>query len=168
MFAGNFAPAGWLFCDGQLLPIGENETLYTLFGTTYGGDGINSFALPDLRGRIPIHAGQGPGLTRRALAAQGGQERVTLTPPQIPSHGHALRASTTAGSSTAPAGLAPAMLANGSNTYGQSGSGPITFNADFGQNALAPAGHSADHPNVMPYLCINFIVSLFGIYPTPH
>jgi microcystin-dependent protein len=155
MFAGNFAPAGWMFCEGQLLPISENETLFNLIGTTYGGDGQETFALPDLRGRVPVH--QGSGYT---LADTGGVETVTLTPSQIPVHTHALLASTDV----------PALSAPSGNVTGQAAAklyraGTPTLNMNSA--AIAQAGGSQPHDNFQPYLCVNFIISLFGIYPSP-
>ncbi len=157
MFAGNFAPAGWMFCEGQLLPISENETLFNLIGTTYGGDGESTFALPDLRGRIPIHQGNG-----FVLAETGGAEQITLTVSQIPAHNHPLLASTSGASQKSPANQVLAA--------------PSTFDAydmDFPPNtALSPTaigsvGGSQPHTNFQPYLCVDFIISLFGIFPSP-
>jgi len=158
MFAGNFAPAGWMFCDGQLLPISENETLFNLIGTTYGGDGQSTFALPDLRGRLPIHQGNG-----FILAETGGVESLTLTANQMPSHNHPARASTSFATAATPAG----------NVLAQSGvAGVLTFFPAPGAQSLAPAsvssvGGSQPHSNFQPYLCVNFIISLFGIFPSP-
>jgi microcystin-dependent protein len=166
MFAGNFAPRGWAFCDGQLLAVSQNDALFSLFGTIYGGDGSTTFALPDLRGRVPVHAGQGPGLSDRRIGAKAGAEQVTLTQNQIPSHAHGLFASTQSASSTSPAGQLPAALAGDTDTYGQAGGGTITFNADFSPNAVAATGGNQPHTNLMPFLCVNFIVALFGIYPS--
>lgn len=161
MFGGNFAPAGWMFCDGQLLPISENETLFQLIGTTYGGDGQSTFALPDLRGRLPIHMGQGSGLSNRVIAETGGAEEVTLTIQQIPSHTHAVLASTGIGTSNNPAG----------NVVGSSPSVDvfIAFPPDTGFNpaVVSPVGGNQPHTNFQPYLCVNFIISLFGIFPSP-
>lgn len=155
MFAGNFAPAGWMFCEGQLLPISENETLFILIGTTYGGDGQSTFALPDLRGRLPVH--QGNGFT---LAETGGVESVTLTVPQMPAHTHALLASAN-NATTANAG---------GNVLAQTPS--YTPYIDFSPNVSLAAssvnsvGGSQPHNNLHPYLCIDFIISLFGIFPS--
>ena len=155
MFAGNFAPAGWMFCEGQLLPISENETLFQLIGTTYGGDGQSTFALPDLRGRIPIHQGNG-----FILAETGGAEEITLTVQQIPAHSHPLLASTQPATTTLPQG----------NTWGE---GEIdTYIADvvsvnMSPNVISAVGGSQPHTNFQPYLCIDFIISLFGIFPSP-
>jgi microcystin-dependent protein len=157
MFAGNFAPLGWMFCEGQLLPIAENETLFNLIGTTYGGDGQSTFALPDLRGRIPIHQGNGV-----ILAETGGAETITLTVNQIPSHTHALLASTGPGNVNTPGG----------NVTAESAAVRIYFE-DQPTVSMAPAavgavGGSQPHTNFQPYLCVNFIISLFGIFPSPN
>lgn len=155
MFAGNFAPAGWMFCEGQLLPISENETLFQLIGTTYGGDGQSTFALPDLRGRLPLHQGNG-----FILAETGGAEEITLTVNQIPAHTHPALASSAAATSKSPADSMPAVAQG--DLYS------TRFNAlNFSGQAIAPTGGSQPHNNFMPYLCINFIISLFGIFPSP-
>ena len=154
MFAGNFAPAGWMFCEGQLLPISEFETLFNLIGTTYGGDGQSTFALPDLRGRIPIH--QGNGFT---LAETGGAETVTLTVQQIPAHSHPLRASTGAGTTNAPNGNVTAASPS-VTLYIQD-----VTDANLSPNAAGATGGSQPHNNFQPYLCVDFIISLFGIFP---
>jgi microcystin-dependent protein len=157
MFAGNFAPAGWMFCEGQQLPISENETLFQLIGTTYGGDGESTFALPDLRGRIPIH--QGNGFT---LAETGGAEDVTLTVDQIAAHSHPMVASTSPGVASNAQGntlsSSPSLLLY---IEGQS---PDT---NLSASVMAPVGGSQPHTNLQPYLCIDFIISLFGIFPSP-
>jgi microcystin-dependent protein len=158
MFAGNFAPAGWMFCEGQLLPISENETLFQLIGTTYGGDGESTFALPDLRGRMPLHQGSG-----FILAETGGVEEVTLTVSQIPAHSHPMLGSSNPTSATAPAG----------NVFATTALATITpYGSDNPSTTLAPAtvtpvGGSQPHTNFKPYLCVNFIISLFGIFPSP-
>ena len=155
MFAGNFAPAGWMFCDGQLLPISEYETLFNLIGTTYGGDGQSTFALPNLRGRLPIH--QGSGFT---LAETGGVETITLTMSQIPAHTHPLLASTDTGVDSNPANhslaASPAIAAY------YDGSPSTAMSA----NSVRPVGGSQPHNNFQPYLCVDFIISLFGIFPS--
>jgi microcystin-dependent protein len=155
MFGGNFAPAGWMFCEGQLLPISENETLFNLIGTTYGGDGQSTFALPDLRGRIPLHFGGG-----FILAETGGVEEVTLTVAQIPAHTHPMLAATGPGTQNAPAGALTA--ASPSVTLY---TGDVT-DINLAPNAVSSVGGSQPHNNFQPYLCINFIISLFGIFPT--
>lgn len=157
MFAGNFAPAGWMFCEGQLLPISENETLFQLIGTTYGGDGETTFALPDLRGRIPIHQGGG-----FILAETGGAEEITLTVQQIPAHSHPLLASNNAGNNTLPQG---SLIAKSiSNLPYSSFNSPVSA---ISPTSISPVGGSQPHTNFQPYLCVNFIISLFGIFPSP-
>jgi microcystin-dependent protein len=156
MFAGNFAPAGWMFCEGQLLPISENETLFQLIGTTYGGDGQSTFALPDLRGRIPIHQGNG-----FILAETGGAEQVTLTVNQIPAHTHPLLASTASASSNSPAGSLLAESAS-LNLYTQD-----SPDANMAPAAIGAVGGNQPHENMQPYLCLSFIISLFGLFPSP-
>jgi microcystin-dependent protein len=156
MFAGNFAPAGWMFCEGQLLPISENETLFQLIGTTYGGDGQSTFALPDLRGRLPIHQGNG-----YILAETGGAEEITLTVQQIPAHNHPLLASLNNAGASAVA----------NNVVGQVGAIQIYREvapaAALSPLAMGGTGGSQPHTNFQPYLCIDFIISLFGIFPSP-
>jgi len=145
MFAGNFAPRGWAFCDGQLLAISQNDALFSLLGTIYGGDGRTTFGLPDMRGRIPVHAGQGPGLSQRRVGAKGGAENVTLTVNQIPSHNHPVRASANESLQTSPIGRV------------------------LGVEDVEPLYHTVEnlqHTNLQPFLCINFIIALFGIYPS--
>ena len=158
MFAGNFAPAGWMFCEGQLLAISENETLFNLIGTTYGGDGESTFALPDLRGRIPLHMGGG-----FTLAETGGAEAVTLTVQQIPVHTHPFLATQNLASSTAPGNQVPATTQAATITpYGSDN--PLVL---LGAASVGPAGGSQPHENFQPYLCVHFIISLFGIFPSP-
>jgi microcystin-dependent protein len=164
MFAGNFAPRGWAFCDGQLLAVSQNDALFSLFGTIYGGDGRTTFGLPDLRGRIPIHAGHGPGLSERRLGAKSGEESVTLTLNQTPSHSHGMSANSTQGDSATPTG-AFAPDAAGSNIYITSLNPPVV---NLNSSMLSHIGGSRSHTNLMPYLCIHFIVALFGIYPSRH
>ena len=156
MFGGNFAPAGWMFCEGQLLPISENETLFNLIGTTYGGDWQSTFALPDLRGRLPLHQGNG-----FILAETGGAEEVTLTVPQIPVHSHPLLASSNNATSANAAGNVLAQTP----TYTPYISG-VPANAPLAAS-VGPIGGSQPHSNFQPYLCISFIISLFGIFPSP-
>lgn len=160
MFGGNFAPVGWMFCEGQLLPISENETLFQLIGTTYGGDGQETFALPDLRGRLPVHMGSGAGATY-TIGETGGVEEVTLTVQQIPSHTHPMLASTRTGTQ-----------ASGANAIVASGSGISLFRPATPASAMAadivqPVGGSQPHMNLHPYLCVSYIISLFGIFPSP-
>jgi microcystin-dependent protein len=156
MFAGNFAPAGWMFCEGQLLPISENETLFQLIGTTYGGDGQSTFALPDLRGRIPIHQGNG-----FILAETGGAEEITLTVNQIPAHTHPMLASTAPGTQNSPSNNVTAASPSVTLYVGD------VPDANMNPVAVSPVGGSQPHTNFQPYLCIDFIISLFGIFPSP-
>ena len=154
MFAGNFPPSGWMFCEGQALPISENETLFQLIGTTYGGDGQSTFALPDLRGRLPIH--QGNGFT---LAETGGAEEITLTVNQLPAHTHPWLCSSGAAGSKSPAGAVAAVTQG--DVYASS------FSAtNMAAQAVGPVGGSQPHSNFQPYLCVHFIISLFGIFPS--
>jgi microcystin-dependent protein len=160
MFGGNFAPAGWAFCAGQLMPISENDTLFNLIGTTYGGDGQETFGLPDLQGRIPLHAGQGPGISQNyQLGEKAGVETVTLTTQQIPIHTHALIGSSDIGIDPSPSND---ILASSSILVPYVGIQP---DANMASNAIGPAGGSQPHDNMMPYLCVSFIISLFGIFP---
>ena len=155
MFAGNFAPAGWAFCDGSLLAISEFEVLFNLIGTTYGGDGQSTFGLPDLRGRLPIH--QGNGFT---LSESGGVEEVTLTAAQIPAHSHPFLASTTAGATTDPSGNVLGTAVGGS-FYRQAAPADA-----LGASSIGATGGSQPHSNFQPYLCVEFIISLFGVFPS--
>jgi microcystin-dependent protein len=155
MFAGNFPPAGWMFCEGQLLPISENQTLFQLIGTTYGGDGQSTFALPDLRGRLPIHQGNG-----FILAETGGAEEITLTANQIAAHSHPMLASGGVGS--LPSGQNN-VLGKLTNLDLYSGDSPDT---NMSPVAIAAVGGSQPHTNFQPYLCVDFIISLFGIFPS--
>ena len=161
MFGGNFAPAGWMFCQGQTLSIAENETLFNLIGTTYGGDGQETFNLPDLQGRLPVHLGQGPGITQNYIIGEtGGVETVTLTTQQIPVHSHAFLASLDAASSTDPTNQ---VIAQTSQIHMLT---QDVTNRQMNANALTPIGGSQPHDNLQPYLCISFIISLFGIFPS--
>ena len=156
MFAGNFAPAGWMFCEGQLLPISENETLFQLLGTTYGGDGQSTFALPDLRGRVPIHQGNG-----FILAETGGAEEITLTAQQIPAHTHPMLATTSISNDASPLNNVLAQ----SNTFDPYQSVPGGM--PMAPQSISPVGGSQPHTNFQPYLCVDFIISLFGLFPSP-
>jgi microcystin-dependent protein len=159
MFGGNFAPAGWMFCAGQLLPISEYETLFNLIGTTYGGDGQSTFALPDLRSRVPIHQGQGSGLSNYILGETGGAETVTLTPNQIPMHSHAPMGSNTGGSDN------PTNNFWANSTTGKPYSAaPPTVQMNAG--TILTMGGSQPHENMIPFLCVSYIISLFGIFPS--
>ena len=157
MFAGNFAPAGWMFCEGQLLPISEYETLFNLIGTTYGGDGQSTFALPDLRGRIPLHFGNG-----FTLAETGGVETVTLTVSQIPAHSHPFLASADPANTLNPPDNVLGTTASATPYIGS-----IPPNANLSPTAIGSVGGSQPHNNFQPYLCLDFIISLFGIFPSP-
>jgi microcystin-dependent protein len=159
MFAGNFAPAGWAFCDGQVMPISENDTLFTLIGTTYGGDGQETFGLPNLQSRIPLHMGTGSSGTAYQIGESGGVESVTLSTQQIPSHTHPFLVSGDAGSQSSPGGSVPAT---GVTVYRAAQPANVPMNA----NAVTPAGGSQPHDNMQPFLCINYIISLFGVFPT--
>jgi len=156
MFAGNFAPAGWMFCAGQLLPISENETLFQLIGTTYGGDGQSTFALPDLRGRLPIHQGNG-----FILAETGGVESVTLTVNQIPVHSHALIGSSGVANDPNPEAH---VVAESSAVSMYSSASP---GSPMAAQAISSIGGSQPHTNMQPYLGLSFIISLFGLFPQP-
>lgn len=160
MFAGNFAPRGWALCDGQLMAVSQNDALFSLLGTIYGGDGRTTFGLPDMRGRIPIHAGTGPGLSPRRLGAKGGAENVTLTANQLPSHNHSISASNNLGESNLPTDNVPARSQEAPlyTTYAAAEA--------MANNMVTSVGGSRSHTNVMPYLCINYIIALFGIYPS--
>lgn len=162
MFAGNFAPAGWMYCSGQLLPISEYETLFQLIGTTYGGDGQSTFALPDLQGRLPIHQGSLFGNVY-TLAEAGGVESVTLTMQQIPAHNHVLMGSTDAGTSSLPQNTLLGRAAS-FDGYTQEISNGLT---NLAPQSLTSTGGSQPHENMMPFLCVTFIISLFGIFPSP-
>ncbi len=158
MFGGNFVPRGWAFCDGQLLAIAQNDVLFALIGTTYGGDGQTTFSLPDLRGRIPVHAGQGPGLSGYVLGQQAGVETVTLTQQQLPVHSHAAQAQSGPGNQAAPSG--GVWASSGQNQF--SGGAP---NSPMGSSAIRPVGGSQPHDNVAPYQALSFIIALEGVFP---
>ncbi len=160
MFAGNFAPRSWAFCDGQLMAVSQNDALFSLLLTIFGGVGRTTFGLPDMRGRLSVHAGSGPGLSPRRLGAKGGAEHVTLTTNQLPSHSHDYHGSTAAGNTSAPAGKVLAGRA-GNATYLES---PAT--ASMAANSVSNTGGSQSHTNTMPFLCVNYIIALFGIYPS--
>jgi microcystin-dependent protein len=164
MFAGNFPPVGWMFCEGQLLPISENETLFQLIGTTYGGDGQSTFALPNLASRIPIHMGTGSSGTPYQLAESGGVESVTLTVAQIPAHTHPLMASQDAGSQN-NAGNQVLAAQSPVSIYRPNAVAP---NVPMNASSVSPAGGSQPHDNMQPFICINYIISLFGIFPSPN
>ncbi|UJR79686.1 phage tail protein [Sandaracinus amylolyticus] len=157
LFAGNFAPVGWAFCDGRIMAIAENDALFSLLGTTYGGDGVSSFALPDLRGRVPVHVGNG-----YVLGEAAGVETVTLTTAQIPAHTHTLFASDTTASTTSPTNALLAALPSAAATaYGADA--PFVASS---ASQLAPAGGSQPHDNMQPYVALNYIIAIYGIYPS--
>lgn len=155
LFAGNFPPSGWMLCDGALLPISQYDTLYALIGTTYGGNGHTTFALPDLRGRVPIHQGN-----TYVIGETGGVEQVTLTTQQLPSHSHALLANPGTGTVNSPAAAMPAAGPQGLYSEG-------TGDALLASSAVTPVGGSQPHENRQPYVALNYIISLFGIWPSP-
>jgi len=165
MFGGTFAPVGWAFCDGTILSIAQNTALFSLLGTTYGGNGTTNFALPDLRGKVPIHFGQGPGLSNRSLGELSGSENETLISSQMPAHGHpggpAAGASSQPATATDPAGRVFAVPNDGSNAYSN------TANGQLGGGANLPSdGGGQPHSNLQPYLCINFCIATQGIFPS--
>jgi microcystin-dependent protein len=164
MFGGNFAPAGWLFCNGQQLPISENEALFQLIGTTYGGDGESVFNLPNLQSRIPMHMGTGPDGTTYQIGEMAGVESVTLTTQQIPVHNHPLIASNAAGAGAPGNALlgVPASNQQGVMTY--NATAPAT---PLHPNTVLPIGGSQPHENCQPFLCVSYIISLYGIFPSP-
>lgn len=158
LFAGNFAPVGWLLCNGALLPISEYETLFNLIGTTYGGDGQSTFAVPDLQGRMPLHQG-----SSHVMGESAGTETVTLTSAQIPAHSHGLSGSAALASTTSPAGGLPASLAE-VTTFAYGSDQPLTT---LHPQSVSFAGGNQPHENMSPYLALTFIISAFGIYPSP-
>ena len=158
MFGGDFAPLDWAFCDGRLISIAENDALFNLIGTTYGGDGIETFALPNLMGRVPIHQGQSPGMSNYVLGEMGGVENVTLTLDQIPAHNHLFDVSTIAATASNPS---QSLLGNGTaNLFIRD-----TVTDQMNANSVAHAGGNQPHENMMPYLGINFIIALYGVWP---
>lgn len=160
IFPFNFAPRGWAFCDGQLMPISQNTALFSLVGTTYGGDGKSTFALPNLQGRSPLQHGQGPGLSPRWLGESGGAAEVTLGPEQIPSHAHGLQAGTSA-TSGSPAGGSLANVEGGAPVYRIPGAATKLMAAD----TVAASGGGLPHNNRPPYLALNFCIAMQGVYP---
>ena len=160
IFAGNFAPRGWAFCNGQLLPIAQNTALFAILGTTYGGDGRTTVGLPDLKGRAAMHAGRGPGLTPRRLGEEGGSSDVTLSTSQIPSHTHTIQGNNVAETTGNPGG---ASLANTSplNNYA-----PLLDEEQLAADTLTNVGGNQPHNNMQPYLGLSFIIALVGIFPS--
>ena len=165
LFGGNFAPRGWAFCDGQLLSISQNTALFSILGTTFGGNGQTTFGLPDLRGRVPMHPGSGPGLSARFLGEQGGVESVTLLATQMPPHNHQLNASSTDATTPVPTNNVLAK-ANDPNTLNEINSFAATSNTNLSPGSIGQAGGGQPHSNVQPYTCINYIIALEGIYPS--
>lgn len=161
MFAGNFAPNGWMFCEGQTLPISENDVLFQLIGTTYGGDGEETFNLPNLASRIPMHMGTGPDGTTYQIGEMAGTEQETLSTQQIPNHSHPLVATQAQAADQVPAG---AVLAQSTVADMYILDAP---DAVLAASSVQPAGGSQPHENTQPFLCVNFIISLFGIFPSP-
>lgn len=162
MFAGNFAPRGWAFCNGQLLAISQNTALFSILGTTYGGNGQTTFALPDLRSRVPIHAGQGPGLSPYVLGEQIGAEAVTLQASQMPAHTHSLNGVASGGNQAAPGGNLPAVESTGTSLNYSS----AAANAVMNPAAIGPAGLGQPVPVTQPVLAVSFIIALQGIFPS--
>ncbi len=163
IFPFNFAPKGWAWCDGQLLPLSQNTALFSLLGTTYGGNGKSNFALPDLQGRAPMHPGQGPGLSLHDLGETGGSETVTLLESEIPAHSHAVRAAQDPGDVTAPSPNTSLAVSTGGALYVQGSSNPPL--ASMAPQTLAPAGGDQPHNNLQPYLTFYFCIALQGVFP---
>ena len=160
MFGGSFAPRGWALCEGQLLAVNQNDALFSLLGTIYGGDGRTTFGLPDMRGRVPVHQGAGPGLSDRRLGSKGGEEGVALTAAELPAHSHTFNAMNTLATETEP--HAPV-------SYASVGVEIYAANDNFvgmAAQALETSGGGAPHPNLMPAQCVSFIIALVGIYPS--
>lgn len=163
IFAGNFAPRGWAFCDGQLLPIANNTSLFSLIGTTYGGDGRTTTALPNLQGRAPMHPGRGPGLTDRRLGQKVGVKTVTLTEAQIPSHSHTARAATSGADAIPPSNTTSLARSGGGSAYQSNTTASLV---DLASETVATTGGGQSHTNIQPYLTLNFIIALQGLYPS--
>lgn len=161
LFACNFAPRGWALCQGQLLPINQNQALFSILGTQYGGNGQTTFALPDLRSRVAIHQGQGPGLSPYLVGQQSGEETHTLTLAELPAHTHVARASSAVGGSVGPSGQVPARNAAQVPQYGASA------NTIMAPGAISSVGESQPHGNMQPYLALNYCIALQGVFPVP-
>lgn len=159
IFPFNFAPKGWAWCNGQLLPISQNTALFSLLGTTYGGDGKSNFALPDMQGNAPMHPGQGPGLSLHDLGEMGGSDTVTLLQSEIPAHSHALMTSVADATSRLPGGQ---LLATGIGISQYAMPAALT---QLNPNAISPAGGGQPHNNMQPYLTLNFNIALQGVFP---
>ncbi len=167
MFGGNFAPAGWTFCNGQLLAIAQNQALFSILGTIYGGDGETTFGLPDLRGRAPIHWGSGAGLSTRSIGAKGGAETVTLTTSQIPSHDHTLLADAGSANASTPLGNAHAIgedpNRNALNQYSN-----VAPTSAMHADTVGSTGGGQSHENMMPWQAVSYIIALTGVFPSPN
>lgn len=160
LFAGNFAPVGWALCNGQLLPISQNTALFSLLGTNYGGNGVSTFGLPDLRGRAPVHFGQGPGLSNYLVGQIGGEEAHVLVQGEMPAHSHTAYGDAANGTSDTPTNLLPARNPAGIPTYGATPSTPMAL------SHIAAAGQNQPHANMQPFLAINYCIALSGVYPS--
>jgi microcystin-dependent protein len=160
MFPFNFAPKGWAFCDGQILPLSQNTALFSLLGTTYGGDGKSNFALPNMQGNVPLHPGQGPGLSLYDLGEQGGSETVTLLESEMPAHAHGLMGSADPADQLAPAPTRSFAVSQNVQAYT-----PAANLVNMADQALAPAGGDQPHNNMMPYLTVSFCIALQGVFP---
>ncbi len=161
IFAGNFAPRGWAFCNGQLLPVSQNTALFSLIGTTYGGDGRTTTALPNLEGRAAMHPGRGPGLTSRRLGQRGGTEMITLSEAQMPNHTHSAQANNSQGNTNDPAGQTISRpFGRGSNLFKKNGADSVNM------RSLTETGGGQAHNNMQPFLAMNFIIALVGLYPS--
>jgi microcystin-dependent protein len=161
IFPFNFAPRGWAFCDGQLLPLSQNTALFSLLGTTYGGNGKSNFALPNMQGNAPMHPGQGPGLSLHDLGETGGSETVSLLESEIPSHVHAFNASGAPADAPSPTGFSPARVTGATPYLAPAGATIVSMSP----NAIAPAGGDQPHNNMQPYLTLNFCIALQGVFP---
>jgi microcystin-dependent protein len=162
MFSGNFAPRGWAMCNGQLLSISQNTALFSILGTTYGGNGTSTFALPNLQGRVPIHVGQGAGLSLYNLGQQAGVENVALTQGQMPTHNHTVNAVASGGNQASPASGSLAIESTGTSLDYST----VTPTSPMNAAMLSTSGSGQPHTNIQPYLCVNFIIALVGIYPS--
>jgi microcystin-dependent protein len=161
IFPFNFAPKGWAWCDGQLMPLSQNTALFSLLGTTYGGDGKSNFALPDMQGNAPMHPGQGPGLSLHDLGEMGGSETVTLLESEIPAHSHALNGLAAVGNRTTPVGNTIARVTGATPYIPPAGKALVAM----APQALTPAGGDLPHNNMMPYLTLFFNIALQGVFP---
>lgn len=170
MFAGTFAPAGWMICQGQTIPISENETLFNLIGTTYGGDGQSTFQLPDMQGRVPVHMGQGGGLSNYVIGQSGGVESVTLNVQQIPQHNHMVYTNNNQGSVSTPNSgtiMSSQNIGNGSNTPNMFAPYAAGTVVTMPNTTVQNTGGSQPHENIQPILTVTYVISLFGVYPSP-